>query len=80
MKPTPASRDDFKPGPFGLWALGLAGATRSRWADEIVETAEGDDGVACERVGACVPARAVWENRGCGDAPIHLEHAVGGGG
>ena len=35
MKPTPAPRDEFQPGPLGLWALGLVGATRSRWREEV---------------------------------------------
>lgn len=43
MKHTPAPHDDFRPGPFGLWALGLAGATRSRWSDEFVAAEANDD-------------------------------------
>jgi hypothetical protein len=46
MKPTPAARDDFQPGPLGLWALGLAGATRSRFREECMAEEVGDEVVA----------------------------------
>lgn len=46
MKPTPAVHDDFQPGPLGLWALGLAGATRSRFREEFAAEEVGDEVVA----------------------------------
>ncbi|MBC8009285.1 MAG: hypothetical protein H7067_04220 [Burkholderiales bacterium] len=62
MKPTSADRDDFQPGPHGLWALGLLAATRVRSREEFasaeaatepadgevleVERAEGDEAAA----------------------------------
>lgn len=46
MKPTPSDRENFQPGPLGLWALGLAGATRSRLREEYVAEEIGDEVVA----------------------------------
>lgn len=48
MNPTPAARDDFQPGPFGLWALGLAGATRSRFREEFATDRVGEEGVTAD--------------------------------
>jgi hypothetical protein len=68
MKPTPAPRDDIRPGPLGLWALGLAGATRSRWSEEVVRT---DEDEVLVRGGRARPGDRCSENDPWAEGPAH---------